>query len=111
MRGGAACSALAHQMKGRLCQEEASARVEGRGWRVGGRNEVEAEGRDPHTHARREVPSGWSPFECTCGKGFGTEKALGAHLRAHRQARQHKVREAGQGDNAKLLETIVAAYS
>ena len=66
-------------------------------------------------HARRETPLGWSPFECECGVGFGTEKALRAHLRCHQSASQSSAvgdrAAATNGEQARLVDTIVAAYS
>jgi len=34
----------------------------------------------PNIHSARAEGLGWSPFECTCGKGFGTRAALDYHL-------------------------------
>jgi hypothetical protein len=44
----------------------------GGGWGGGGRG---GGGGDGDLHERRDQPLGWALFECTCGKGFGTEEA------------------------------------
>ena len=39
-------------------------------------------------HAPRQFPRGWSPYECTCGVGFGTAEALATHVESARPHEQ-----------------------
>ena len=56
----------------------------------------------------------WALIECTCGKGFGTEEGLEAHLR---QERGHGVATTmpgngpRQGADSRLINTLVSTYA